>query len=73
MKGAPSWAWFAIGFFAIALLGRCSKDNTDPTDGVSGMELYTDARTGCQYLGTGFSALTPRLDSDGKQICTGAK
>ena len=45
------------------------KDNTDPPDGRSGMALYTDALTGCQYLGTGWGGLTPRLYSDGVQVC----
>lgn len=37
----------------------------------SGMRLYTDHKTGCQYLRAGlFSGLTPRLGADGKQICT---
>lgn len=34
----------------------------------SGLSLYIDARTGCQYLSTG-RGLTPRLNENGKQIC----
>ena len=39
----------------------------------SGMVLFTDYGTGCQYVGTGQiwgnSSLTPRLDSNGNQVC----
>lgn len=39
----------------------------------SGMELFADHLTGCQYLRGGSlfggSALTPRLDANGKQVC----
>jgi hypothetical protein len=31
----------------------------------SGLSLYTDHLTGCQYLGVGFSGLTPRLNVKG--------
>ncbi|MGM3162412.1 hypothetical protein ACS25C_16775 [Dickeya undicola] len=43
----------------------------DDTDGVgrSGLSLYTDAGTGCQYLSAGGSGITPRMDKDGYQIC----
>ncbi|EGT7582913.1 hypothetical protein JE599_002244 [Salmonella enterica] len=42
----------------------------DDTDGEarSGLELYTDHATGCQYLGNG-SGLTPRMDALGYQMC----
>lgn len=37
----------------------------------SGMRLYTDHKTGCQYISPSiFGGLTPRLGADGKQICT---
>jgi len=42
-------------------------DDTDFPDHQSGMWLYTDHLTGCQYLYRG--SLTPRMDADGKQIC----
>lgn len=47
------------------------RDDTDPPDGrVSGLALYTDHGTGCQYLKQGsFGALTPRLGEDGKPLC----
>ena len=43
-------------------------DSTDAPDQRSGMRLYTDHLTGCQYLGTK-SGLTPRRDAAGKIIC----
>jgi len=49
------------------------KDDTDPPDGRSGLILYTDAKTGCQYLSApslfSKTPLTPRLGENGKQIC----
>lgn len=47
-------------------------DDTDPPDGHSGLSLYTDHRTGCQYLGVLFGGLTPRLGPDGRQLCVPA-
>lgn len=46
----------------------------DVTDNIkdkkrSGLSIYIDHETGCQYLGTVFGGLTPRLDRDGKPIC----
>lgn len=48
------------------------RDDTDPPNGRSGLRLFTDAKTGCQYLSDphGNSALTPRLGADGRQVCT---
>lgn len=52
----------------VSLVG-CSfpHDDTDPPNGTSGLNLYTDNLTGCQYLG--HNGLTPRMGPDGKQIC----
>jgi hypothetical protein len=61
-----------ILILAVLLTGcaRNAHDDTDPPDGMSGMDLFTDNATGCQYLGYGASsngkALTPRIASDGK-------
>ena len=43
----------------------------DDTDGESrsGLNLRTDARTGCQYLESMGGGLTPRLDRNGRHIC----
>lgn len=36
----------------------------------SGLKLYTDYGTGCQYLATPYGkTLTPRFDREGKHIC----
>lgn len=45
-------------------------DFDDPTGKRSGMIVYTDHRTGCQYLGTILGGITARLDRDGKPVCT---
>jgi hypothetical protein len=62
------------GLFTLALILHAitPKDNSDPPGfwSRSGMALYTDHLSGCQYLrGSLFGGLTPRMDSDGKQVC----
>lgn len=43
------------------------KDTTDPANGLSGLRLYTDDLTGCQYLSSGNNVtLIPRVAPDGK-------
>jgi len=50
---------------ALWALGRCvPKDDTDPAEGRSGMGLYTDHKTGCQYLAKPFGGLIPRIGKD---------
>jgi hypothetical protein len=53
------WAWFQ------------PYDSTDDTlrKERSGLAIYTDHGTGCQYVGRFFGGLTPRLDKDGKPMC----
>jgi len=73
------WAGFVlIAFIAAAsaaLLTGCVRNSADDTDGPnkrSGLSLYTDHLTGCQYVGWHDSygaAIYPRLDGDGKQVC----
>lgn len=41
-------------------------DSTDAPPLRSGMRLYTDHGTGCEYLGTPFGGLTPRLNATGR-------
>ena len=61
--------YLLIGYFAIAMLGRCTpRDDTDG-DNRSGMGLHTDARTGCQYLSVPFGGITPRLGPNGEHLC----
>lgn len=61
----------ALGFVLMGMiLPRTPHDNSDPPNGRSGLSIYTDNLTGCQYLRVGIlSALTPRLDSEGKPVC----
>ena len=60
--------WIFLYWAVMVLLPR---DTTDPPGGRSGISLYVDSLTGCHYLGTLFGGLTPRLDAEGEQICTG--
>ena len=46
------------------------RDDTDPNGGRSNLLVLTDAKTGCQYLTSNRGGITPRLDADGKQICS---
>ncbi len=57
-----------IGLASAVYLGFVPKDNSDSETGRSGMNIHTDALSGCQYLSRA-STLTPRMGADGKQIC----
>jgi len=70
------WQAFDIGTFIIAWIGIVillfiynPYDDTDPENGRSGLSVYIDNKSGCQYLGTLFGGLTPRLNREGKQYC----
>ncbi|EEO3128349.1 hypothetical protein ABDJ17_003558 [Salmonella enterica] len=54
-----SWVLFKTGV---------TRDATDG-DSPSNLRLYTDAQTGCQYLGNG-NGLTPRMDAQGYHVCS---
>lgn len=56
-----------------ALLAQSKRDSTDPPGGRSNLDLLIDYQTGCHYLSTHKGGLTPRLDADGKHICTKGK
>ena len=60
--------WILAGVLLYLLLGGARRDDSDGKER-SGLIVYTDARTGCQYLGTITGAITPRLDKDGKIVC----
>ncbi|MCE9565767.1 MAG: DUF6440 family protein [Planctomycetes bacterium] len=50
--------------------GTAGRDDSDEQHGKrSGLTVYTDYKTGCQYLGTILGGVTPRLDRDGKPVC----
>lgn len=55
---------------AIAIWKRADRDDSDPVGGRrSGLTVYTDHRTGLQYLQGGwFGGITPRLDKNGNHI-----
>jgi hypothetical protein len=50
------------------LWGRTNRDDTDGPNERSGLVLYTDHKTGVQYVGTVFGALHVRVDRDGKPV-----
>lgn len=54
-----------LGAILAVLLAGCSKDDTDPAIGRSGMDPLTDNATGCQYLYRRH-AMLPRIAADGK-------
>lgn len=61
-----------ILYFVIAAYGAYKNsydDSDDIANGVrSGLTIYTDHLTGCQYLGTLFGQITPRTDGHGIHI-----
>lgn len=67
---ATSIAICLLLLWAVGKIWPADYDPTDAGDGErSGMRLYTDAQTGCQYLATPGGSLTPRLSADGEHIC----
>lgn len=70
--GKHLWQTLILLWLASLLLSPVTvpRDDSDSPSKRSGMSLYIDYGTGCQYLSTPiFGSLTPRLDADGKQIC----
>ncbi len=62
---------FAIVFSWVIGWTPYGRDDTDSGSwggGRSGMVPATDALTGCQYLRTQGGGITPRLNSQGKQL-----
>lgn len=56
--------WSILGFIAFLFNPR---DATDPITGArSGMQLHTDAGTGCQYISVPGGGITPRLGVGGR-------
>ena len=43
------------------------QDNSDPDHGRSGLRIYTDSKTGVQYVGNG-SGITVRIDANGNPV-----
>lgn len=73
------WGWAKVAIVLLLVVGigvpiaknifSVGVDDTD-TDAWnrSGMRVYTDAKTGVQYLGTRCGGLAPRVDKDGKVV-----
>ena len=59
-------------FIAVIFSGRKPLDATDNlvTGARSQMRILVDHSTGCQYLRSSSGGLTPRLDAQGKPMCT---
>ena len=66
-------AWICAAVIVLGIIGSIvgypQKDDTDPSGGRSGLKIYTDSGTGCQYLSVSGGGVTPRLSSDGHPIC----
>ena len=56
----------------VFLLSNWRRDDSDGAKR-SGLIVYTDNKTGVQYLGKVFGALTPRLDKDGRVVTVAEK
>lgn len=60
----------SVAAAVFSVMSSLGKDSTDPVDGRSGMVLYVDAATGCNYLSSGRQyGITPRLRADGSIWC----
>lgn len=80
LEGNKRTAWWLMRLFIISslaiLIGTNTAQNMDllknETDGRkewSGLKIYTDAATGCEYLGTADGGMTPRLYPSGRHMC----
>jgi len=50
--------------------GCVFHDDTDGKAGQhSGLALYTDSGTGCEYVATITGSITPRMNKDKTQVC----
>lgn len=63
-----------VVLFALSLIDKWwplyELDDTDAPGERSGLVLYTDAGTGCQYLRAGGGdSLIPRVDKNGIHMC----
>lgn len=70
---------FWVAAVALAFLSACGPDENTVTvvltggqrDPKTGMAVWDDQTTGCQYFETYKGGITPRLNTDGKPFCTG--
>lgn len=74
-KRAALWLvrviFFAVGVALYLLAVSCRpRDATDSPEERSGLVLYIDHGTGCQYVKGGLlGGTTPRLDNSGRPMC----
>ncbi|MFS2027084.1 hypothetical protein [Massilia sp. CT11-137] len=74
LMNKTSWGWIvALGMVPMMIGGCGMRDDTDPPNGISGVDPITDNATGCQYLYRRH-AMVPRIAADGKTHmgCKGA-
>ncbi|QNK01715.1 prepilin-type N-terminal cleavage/methylation domain-containing protein [Dyella telluris] len=55
------------GFAARQAKARAERQNE-----IAGFRIVNDPQTGCQYISVPGQSLTPRLGTDGKQMCSHA-
>lgn len=63
------WFLVALSITFLVLDHFLPHDSTDAPGQRSGLAIYTDHLTGCQYVGVPGSGLTSRLDAKGHPIC----
>jgi hypothetical protein len=73
---SPATAPIALSILlaCAAVVGCAQHDDSDPPGGRSGLLIFTDNLTGCQYVARSSlngapEALTPRRHPDGTQVC----
>lgn len=77
--GGLVWVWtmvaivvWLVAWIGVPIIKIIFSTDVDDTDidawNRSGMRVYTDAKTGVQYLGTERGGLTVRVDKDGKPL-----
>lgn len=69
-KKLINWLLIGIGIYLCAELidYTAPYDSTDNGEERSGMRLYTDNQTGCQYLSSTFGSLVKRVDGEGNHV-----
>lgn len=62
-----------LALFIVSTIVYTRKDDTDPKVGRSGMRVFTDHKTGLQYLSNGYvgGGLFPRFNADGSHMRSG--